>query len=57
MDRLRELEDLILQLDSTFADLETAKRKGYLTRDLPRLRQEANRINAERRATPPQKKD
>jgi hypothetical protein len=39
--RVVELEDLILQLDSTFADLESAHRKEYLRRDLPRLRAEA----------------
>ena len=49
--RLVELEDLILQLDSTFADLESARRKGYLRRDLPRLRAEADRIRQERRET------
>jgi len=44
-----ELEDLILQLDGTFADLDAARRKGYLRRDLPRLRAEADRIRQERR--------
>ena len=47
--RIAELEDLILQLDSTFADIETARRKGYLRRDMPRLRAEADRIRAEHR--------
>ena len=47
--RIAELEDLILQLDSTFADIETARRKGYLQRDMPRLRAEADRIRAEHR--------
>jgi len=42
--RIKELEDLILTLDSTFADLESARRKGYLTRDLPLLRKAANEI-------------
>lgn len=49
--RVVELEDLILQLDSTFADLDVARRKGYLQRDMPRLRAEADRIRAERRET------
>lgn len=40
----KELVDLVLQLDSTLADLEAAKRKGYLTRDLPKLRETAARI-------------
>lgn len=48
-ERIVELEDLILQLDSTFADLDAARRKGYLRRDLPRLRTEADRIRKERR--------
>lgn len=47
--RVVELEDLILQLDSTFADLDAARRKGYLRRDLPRLRVEAGRIRQKRR--------
>lgn len=47
--RVAELEDLILQLDSTFADLDTARRKGYLRSDLPRLRAEADRIRQKRR--------
>ncbi len=47
--RIVELEDLILQLDSTFADLPVADRKGYLRRDLPRLHAEADRIRQERR--------
>ena len=47
--RIAELEDLILQLDSTFADIETARRKGYLQRAMPRLRAEADRIRAEHR--------
>lgn len=46
--RLTRLEDLILQLDSTFADLEAAKRKGYLTRDLPLLKAEADDIRRRR---------
>ena len=46
--RIVELEDLILQLDSTFADRDAARRKEYLRRDLPRLRAEADRIRNER---------
>jgi len=42
--RIVELKDLILQLDATCADFDTAKRKGYLARDLPRLRAAADRI-------------
>lgn len=49
--RIAELEDLILQLDSTLSDIETARRKGYLRRDMPRLRAEADRIRAEHRET------
>ena len=45
--RLAEPEDLVIQLDSTFSDLESSKRKGYLARDLKRLRTEANRIHAQ----------
>lgn len=48
-ERIVELEDLILQLDSTFADLGAARRKGSLRRDLPRLRAEADRIRRDRR--------
>lgn len=47
--RIVELEDLILQLDGTFADIETARRKGYLRRDLPKLHAEADRIRDKRR--------
>lgn len=47
--RLALLEDLIIQLDSTLADLESSRRKGYLARDLKRLREEADRIHAKRR--------
>lgn len=47
--RIEELEDLILQLDSTFADIETARHKGYMARDMPRLRAESDRIRRERR--------
>jgi hypothetical protein len=47
IDRIVEFEDLIFQLDSTFADLDAARRKGYLRRDLPRLRAEADRMRNE----------
>lgn len=46
---VKSLEDLILQLDSTLADMEAAKRKGYLQRDLPVLRATAERIRRQRR--------
>lgn len=48
--RIKRLEDLIVQLDSTFSDMEAANRKGYLTRDLKVLRNEANAIYAARRS-------
>ena len=48
--RLAKLEDLILQLDSTLADIEAAKRKGYLTRDLPLLKAAADEIRTRRRS-------
>jgi hypothetical protein len=48
--REEELEDLIVQLDCTLADMETAKRKGYLRRDLATLREEANRIWTKRKS-------
>lgn len=47
----RELEDLIVQLDTTIADMEAAKRKDYLTRDLKRLREVANVIYQARRTS------
>lgn len=47
--RPTELEDLIVQLDCTLADLESSRRKGYLSRDLARLRTKADRIRVERR--------
>jgi hypothetical protein len=47
--RLKEYEDLLLALESTMSDLETAKRKGYLARDLPLLRTAADDIRARRR--------
>jgi hypothetical protein len=51
-DKLKEYEDLLLQLDSTLADMEAAKRKGYLARDLPLLRATADAIRARRRVVP-----
>ena len=47
--RLIELEDLIVQLDCTFADLATSERKGYLSRDAAKVRAEAERIRVTRR--------
>jgi hypothetical protein len=32
---VKRLENLILQLDATFSDIETARAKGYLARDMP----------------------
>jgi hypothetical protein len=51
--RMNEYEDLLLQLDSTFSDLEAAKRKGYLQRDLPLLKKTADDIRDRRRTNPP----
>lgn len=48
--RERELEDLLISLDCTFADMCVAVEKGYLQRDLLRLREEVNRIYRERRS-------
>ncbi|MCW5714049.1 MAG: hypothetical protein KIT43_06020 [Bauldia sp.] len=48
--RVKRLEDLIVQLDATFSDMEAAKRKGYLTRNLKVLRDEANGIYVARRS-------
>jgi len=47
---VKRLEDLILQLDATFSDLEAARRKGYLVRDMPLLHKEADGIRARRTA-------
>jgi hypothetical protein len=47
---VKRLEDLIMQLDSTFSDIETARDKGYLARDMPALHMEADRIRAGRHA-------
>jgi hypothetical protein len=54
---IKRLEDLILQLDSTFSDLETAKRKGYLARDMPRLHKVADGIRDRRKARVIKKRD
>ena len=48
---VKELEDLILQLDSTFSDIESSKAKGYITRDMPRLHKAADGIRDRRRGT------
>jgi hypothetical protein len=32
---VKRLENLIVQLVSTFSDIETARAKGYLARDMP----------------------
>jgi hypothetical protein len=48
-EHLTQYEDLLLALDSTLADMETAKRKGYLARDLPLLRAAADDIRHRRR--------
>jgi len=45
---VKGLEDLILQLDATFSDLEAAKRKGYLFRDMPLLHRAADGIRTKR---------
>lgn len=51
----KEYEDFLLQLDSTFADIESAKRKGYLSRDLKKLREIVNNIykRRSRKRNPP----
>jgi hypothetical protein len=51
--RLKEYEDLLLALDGTLADMEAAKRKGYLARDLPLLRNAADAIRDRRRMDKP----
>ena len=48
---VKKLEDLILQLDSTFSDIESSRTKGYIARDMPRLHKMADAIAARRRAT------
>jgi hypothetical protein len=45
---VKKLEDLILQLDTMFSDIETAWEKGYLTRDILALKKEADIIRASR---------
>jgi hypothetical protein len=47
---VRRLEDLIMQLDSTFSDIESSHTKGYLSRDMAVLRKEADRIRDSRNA-------
>jgi hypothetical protein len=44
------VEDLIVQLDATFSDLEAAKTKGYLARDMPILHKTADGIRERREA-------
>lgn len=46
----KRLENLILTLDSTFSDIESSRAKGYLRRDMPILRKEADAIRAKRAA-------
>jgi hypothetical protein len=53
---VKRLEDLIMQLDATFSDLEAARRKGYLARDMPILHKEADAIRAGRNARLPKHK-
>lgn len=48
--RKKDLEDLLLQLDATFSDIESARRKGYLVRDMPKLHKAADGIRAKRAA-------
>lgn len=45
-----DLEELVLQLDATLSDMDAARRKGYLSRDRQRLRQQADAIRARRKA-------
>lgn len=47
---VKRLEDLIVQLDSTFSDIESSHTKGYLSRDMHALRKEADRIRDSRNA-------
>lgn len=47
---VKKLEDLILQLDTMFSDIDTAWEKGYLTRDILALKKEADIIRASRSA-------
>lgn len=44
------LEDLIMQLDSTFSDIESSHTKGYLSRDMAVFHKEAGRIRDSRNA-------
>jgi hypothetical protein len=47
--RLNDYEELLPALDGALADMEAAKRKGCLARDLPPLRTTADDIRARRR--------
>lgn len=47
---VKRLEDLIMQLDSTFSDIESSHTKGYLSRDMLALHKEADTIRAARSA-------
>jgi hypothetical protein len=47
---VRRLKDLIVQLDSTFSDIESSHTKGYLSLDMHSLHKEADRIRAGRHA-------
>lgn len=47
---VRRLEDLIVQLDSTFSDIESSHTKGYLARDMAVLHKEADALRASRKA-------
>ena len=47
---VKRLEDLIMQLDSTFSDIESSHTKGYLSRDMAVLHKEADRIRDSRNA-------
>ena len=47
---VRRLENLIIQLDTTLSDMEAAQFRGDLSRNMPMLQREADRIR-ESRAT------
>jgi hypothetical protein len=47
---VKRFEDLIMQLDSTFSDIESSNTKGYLSRDMAVLHKEADRIRDSRNA-------
>ncbi|MEH6951161.1 hypothetical protein V4R08_07390 [Nitrobacter sp. NHB1] len=46
---VKRLENLILQFDSTFSDIESSRAKGDLARDMPVLHKEADAIRASRK--------